>query len=490
MLPATTVSSKKLIQHAPSGAGNNGDLADDTLEDAERAVLGGILHEPTAINGLGLEVKHFRSHASQITFAAMNRLHAEGKPIDLITLADTLRQDVPDLGGYDYFQTLYESVSTAGNIKYYAQIVRDHWKRRRLFQAATLISGWAKDPVDDVSQMIDMAVEEVEAIRADGTPQNQFPKPIPAPELSGSQAAVPWIWEKVLAHGHITLFTALWKSGKTQMLSCLLPCLGRDIGKFCGLDTYQTRVLLCSEEPESIWASRRDALGIQGHAELMIRPFNAKPTPEEWTQFVGYIAGLVHDENFGLVIFDPLSGLWPVSNENDSAEVQAALMPLRKITEAGAGLCLVHHPRKSDGQEGTSARGSGALAAFADILIELRRFTPDSMEDRRRVLRGYARVETIGEMVVELDASGGSYLVHGSKKEAAQKETAEEIQDAMPTDESAAMTIDEIIQNWPGEDAPAKKTLKNALPKGVNKGLWNRKGDGTRKSPYRYWKPK
>ncbi len=51
-------------------------------------------------------------------------------------------------------------------------------------------------------------------------------------------------------------------------------------------------------------------------------------------------------------------------------ETTAALVPLHAITEAGAAVVIVHHPRKSDGAQGTAARGSGAISGFVDIIAD------------------------------------------------------------------------------------------------------------------------
>jgi hypothetical protein len=87
-----------------------------------------------------------------------------------------------------------------------------------------------------------------------------------------------------------------------------------------------------------------------------------------------------------MVVFDTLSNLWPVKNENDASEVQAALMPLRALTTSGRSLFAVHHLTKAGGAEATASRGSGALAAFVDVILELRRLDPNDPTNRQRVV--------------------------------------------------------------------------------------------------------
>ena len=93
--------------------------------------------------------------------------------------------------------------------------------------------------------------------------------------------------------------------------------------------------------------------------------------------------------------------------ENDSAGVDEALMPLWRIAEAGAAVLLVHHMRKGKGEEFTAARGSGSLSAFPEILAELSRQDPQSKTCRKRKLSAIGRyAETPIERIAELTESG------------------------------------------------------------------------------------
>jgi hypothetical protein len=62
-----------------------------------------------------------------------------------------------------------------------------------------------------------------------------------------------------------------------------------------------------------------------------------------------------------LFVFDTLSSLWPVRDENDAAQVQAAAQTLHQLT-GWAALLLVHHPCKSDGHWRTGASLEAEMA--------------------------------------------------------------------------------------------------------------------------------
>jgi hypothetical protein len=162
-----------------------------------------------------------------------------------------------------------------------------------------------------------------------------------------------------------------------------------------------------------------------------------------------------------------------------------ALAPLHLITEAGAAVLLAHHPRKSDGKEGKASRGSGALPGFADIIIEMRR---SSGKDRQRVLTGYSRFdETPPELVIELAEDGGSYQSLGSKPEADRKARWTSITEILPGDPQGK-TVEELLELWPDEKKPSKRTLGQDLNQGAEATLWSMSGAGRRGDPFRFWR--
>jgi hypothetical protein len=313
----------------------------------------------------------------------------------------------------------------------------------------------------------------------------KFASPIPASRLEHLPGPL-WLWHGYLARGSITLLSALWKSGKTTLLAHLLRQLEHG-GDFCGLPLQAGRALYVTEESQSKWADRRDKLGLKDHVEFLVRPFAAKPDWAAWLAFLAHLRDLCARRPFDLLVFDTLANLWPVRDENDDAQVQAALMPLHQL-DARANQLLVHHNRKGDGQEATAARGSGALAAFVDTIVELRRFDPRERHNRQRVLTGYGRFdETPEERVIELTAAG-VYVSHGTRQEVASRDLAEVLVELLP-EVPPGLTSEEILAAWPGRSRPLKQKLLHALRQGTEQRIWQREGEGKRRSPYRFWRP-
>jgi hypothetical protein len=140
---------------------------------------------------------------------------------------------------------------------------------------------------------------------------------------------------------------------------------------------------------------------------------------------------------------------------------------MQKIAEAGAGVLLVHHPRKGDGNQGQAARGSGAFAATVDIIVELRRFEPDNLEDKRRVISVMGRFGT-DERVVEW--RGGAHFAYvGDRQGAHASELLEAITKTLQY-EGRPLSVKELIENWPSDPEPSKRTVERAIKAAVEAG--------------------
>jgi len=190
-----------------------------------------------------------------------------------------------------------------------------------------------------------------------------------------------------------------------------------------------------------------------------------------------------------LIVLDTLSALWPVQNENDAGEVQAALMPLWTLMEQCAVLG-VHHLKKGDGAEGTGSRGSGALPGFVDTIMELRRHDPTDQKCRKRIITGYGRDdETPGEIVIELDKESNEYRGLGDRHAMKCDEIKRTIRSILPL-VRPGMSYDEIKAAWPDDEKfPRKAIILESLAKGADCREWTRDGTGKKASPYRYWLP-
>jgi hypothetical protein len=306
------------------------------------------------------------------------------------------------------------------------------------------------------------------------------------------QAASPqpftWLWQGYLAPGNVTLLTSRWKSGKTTLVSVLLSRL-KSGGVLAGLPLAAGKAIVITEESPAQWHQRTSRLDFGNHVCWLCRPFPGKPRRDGWLRLLDQIAQLCDAHNVALVVFDPLAASLPCHSESNADAMLDALLPLQRIKSQGISVLLSHHPSKKATSPGFVARGSGALSAYVDVLIEMHRFTPADT-DRRRRLEAFSRYDaTPRELVIELTADGCDYISHGDF-EAAEFAASWDTLRAVLDDAPQKLTRRDILRLWPpSRPAPAGVTLWRWLERATAHGLLRRDGLGHKKSPFRYWLP-
>lgn len=112
--------------------------------EAEQSVIGSMLMGREAILTASemLTGDDFYQQQYGVIFDAMVELHNEGKPVDLITLQNRLREkDVPpEISSMEFVRDLVNAVPTSANVKYYATIVSEKAVLRRLIKLNEEIS--------------------------------------------------------------------------------------------------------------------------------------------------------------------------------------------------------------------------------------------------------------------------------------------------------------------------------------------------------------
>jgi hypothetical protein len=312
-------------------------------------------------------------------------------------------------------------------------------------------------------------------------------RPLSLPDLLADAAEVSWLWEGYLAAGAVTLLTSRWKAGKTTLLSVLLARLGEG-GELAGRAVCPGKAVVLTEEDAYLWGRRAQALGMGEQVHWLCRPFLGKPTLEQWRQLFATVRDLRVREGLDLFVIDPLAMFLPVADENNAGPLVQALAPLRDLTAEGLAVLLLHHPRKARSAAGSAARGSGALAGFADVLIEMTHGESSAPDDRRRRLHAWSRFpDTPRRLTLELSADGRDYRV---VSEAQGEPLAEGLQ-LLLEGATGKMTRQQILDGWLPDFLPRPdgSTLGRWLAQAVASGQVCREGTGRRNDAYRYWLP-
>ncbi len=109
--------------------------------EAEQAVLGGLMLSNGAFDTVAsvISEKDFFASDHQLIFETMRQLSAEQKPLDLITLSESLENNsqLDHVGGSVYLAELANNTPSSANISAYAQIVLERSIIRQLISAAS-----------------------------------------------------------------------------------------------------------------------------------------------------------------------------------------------------------------------------------------------------------------------------------------------------------------------------------------------------------------
>lgn len=143
---------------------------------AEQSVLGAILHKPAVFTDLGdLKQEHFWLPAHQLLFSTMSAMYQDGEDIDSVTVFAKLQEskELRRAGGAPYLSDLLQAFKSVENVCTYADIVRDHWKIRRVNELGVQLQAIDANPdevpaaLERVRNFLDSVSEEEQSSALD-----------------------------------------------------------------------------------------------------------------------------------------------------------------------------------------------------------------------------------------------------------------------------------------------------------------------------------
>ena len=214
-----------------------------------------------------------------------------------------------------------------------------------------------------------------------------LPMTWPTPVAQFNEADLPkrrWIYGNHYCRGFVSVTASAGGIGKTSltMVEALAvatgrPLLGEKVHEQCNV------WFICLEDPMDELKLRLAAImreynvthdEIKGRffmdAEDTINITLAMETRDglvENTPLANAMRDKIIENNIGLVISDPFISMHAV-NENSNPSIQAVVAMVRRITrETGCAFGMIHHIRKTGGEDATidSVRGAGALIGAA-----------------------------------------------------------------------------------------------------------------------------
>jgi hypothetical protein len=292
-----------------------------------------------------------------------------------------------------------------------------------------------------------------------------------------------WLWDGYIASGWLTLLGGKPKAGKSTLQSALVEACVSRAASFLGRAVSGGPVVVVTEEGA---VTALNKLPASDDVRILVRE-HAWPKPK----FPELIAAAVDEaERVGakLLVVDSFA-FWAqlgADAEKDAGAVQLAMAPLLEAASAGLAPLLICHQRKAPGDGGDALRGSGAIAANADMILEYERMTGDTSPHQRQLLAVGRWSSTPPLLVVDYDPQEASWRVVGEGQGRGDCERfawRERLTAALPPGEPGTTyaELSELVgaqkAKWLGE--------LNAL---IADGTIQTAGDGKRGSPKRFWR--
>ncbi|MSR30397.1 MAG: replicative DNA helicase [Gemmataceae bacterium] len=423
--------------------GLSGHTLPQSLE-AERSVLGSMLRDNTVIGDIVQVIHHdnFYSDSHQKIFQAMVSLYEKGKPVDVVVLAEELKQrnQVQDIGGYGVLAQLWDAAPTAVNAVHYSHIVRDKALVRSLILAGNEILRDAYDQVVPADELLHQATGKMLEIADKGITGKVFPMDEVLSEafdridhrqtrqghsISGLSTGFHDLDEITAGfqNSELVIVAARPSVGKTAFALNLLRNIVVDEktpALFCSLEQSRTEIverLLCCQGGVDGQKLRKGSL----NADDMEKLINASGVLRNAKLFIDDSPGqgmlriaansrrMKFRHGIGIVVIDYLQLIDP-ENRRDPRQEQVAQISrrlkalARELTIPVVALAQVnrasedrqdHKPRLSD------LRESGSIEQDADTVLLLHRperYEPGEQEGLTQVIVGKQRNGPIGEI--------------------------------------------------------------------------------------------
>ncbi len=133
--------------------------------EAEQSVIGSMMIDSEAITTVSelLVSEDFYNPQYRALFECMVELYEAGRPTDLVTLQDKLREkDVPaEFSSVDFISNIIASVPTSANAKYYAEIVKNKAILRKLIRTTEGITEECYSEKEEVETILEATEKEI-----------------------------------------------------------------------------------------------------------------------------------------------------------------------------------------------------------------------------------------------------------------------------------------------------------------------------------------
>lgn len=358
-----------------------GDSAPVHNPETERALLAGLILNPDQAPEIltGLQPWCFFSKRHQTIYRALQHLHSEGQPPDLVLLVHRLRDwdRLDDAGGPGYVSGLLTGHARGANLQHYADAVQRDSRRRRILTDSTHLQAAVQNGDVDSTQRILAGMTQLLTAQASV-------QPITAQDVYSVDPEYPdWLVRDLIPRAGMVLFWARPGAGKTFLLlrvahELLAEPQARELLGHPDLPITRnvSRVLwIATEETAGALRARADmvSLGL-GKPALRGEILHIFASQAEAPVTILDLPRILEQyQPVDLVILDSLTGLRPKQLDgrpvkwdldNDAANVLCLM--LRGLAEHyKVAIVIVHHTSREE----KGYRGPTDWWASADVMF-------------------------------------------------------------------------------------------------------------------------
>ena len=339
---------------------------------AEEALLGACLVSPKAREAASTIVTSddFYRPANGMIWEAISTVTAEGRPVDVVTVAACLGSRVDEYcGGPAKLSSLIAATPSTANAATYAQIIVDNALLRRLISISSDITDQAFEPYSDIAQAVATVRDRLDVLaelRCTEALSNHLVRGPAVLDLPSPQPLVTGVLNR-------DSFAALY--GPPGVGKSLLAL---DLGLCIASGTWWHRHEVCRGPVLYVVSEGATGLGIRTRAWAAL---NRVRIPDDMTWLTKAVNLLNPDETRqlidittrlapALVVIDTLNRSMSGGEENSSSDMGTVIAACDRIRQAtGACVLIVHHSGKD---RSAGLRGHSSLLGAVDTELEVK----------------------------------------------------------------------------------------------------------------------
>lgn len=363
------------------------------------------LLDPASVKTCFNELKYdgklaFYDLRHQTVYAALLEMFLDGKPIDLITVSQHLKERklLNEIGGIAYLSKLQDATPSAANLPYYLGVVREKSSLRKLIQTCTGIVRRVYDHQGDVDILRDEIEQDLHGA-FEIKKESLHPEIVCADKFTVNEIEPPTeVIHGILHRGSKMALGGASKSFKTWSLLdvAISVSTGADWLQF---HTTPGKVLFLNFEiPDFSWQSRLKRVAKEKQVTLNenLQLWNLRGYAQDFRQLIPIITDRCRGENYLLIVLDPIYKIYGNTDENSARDTAELLNSLERLaTESGAAIAFGAHFAKGNAA-GKNAidriSGSGVFARDPDSILVFTEHESESAFTIEPILRNFPRV--------------------------------------------------------------------------------------------------